>query len=119
MISGNGSADDPFIFNCSGDTVVSASFLNHLRSSKSYADFYIYENDILIYAWKVNGSDITEEQTEDWTIGKNVIVNGNGSITVDFSKRYSVLFKPILPKTITHKNNLTTSFHRVITSKAI
>ena len=35
VISGNGSADDPFIFNCSGDTVVSASFLNHLRSSKS------------------------------------------------------------------------------------
>ena len=87
VISGNGSADDPFIFNCSGDTVVSASFLNHLRSSKSYADFYIYENDILIYAWKVNGSDITEEQTEDWTVGKNVIVNGNGSITVDFSKK--------------------------------
>ena len=32
-------------------------------------------------------SDITEEQTEDWTVGKNVIVNGNGSITVDFSKK--------------------------------
>ena len=28
VISGNGSADDPFIFNCSGDTVVSLSLIH-------------------------------------------------------------------------------------------
>lgn len=87
IISGNGSPEDPFTFNCSDDTIVSANFLNQLMALKTNAVFNVYDDNVLIYAWRLNGNDIVEEQKEDWIVGKNVTVNVNGNITVDFSQQ--------------------------------
>ncbi|MGN0620495.1 MAG: hypothetical protein ACI4I9_01400 [Porcipelethomonas sp.] len=84
-VSGKGTQEDPYVFNCSSETVVSASFLNFMAENGLFADFDIYENNTLIYMWGVNGVKIQPGQTEDWTVGANVEADGTGNVSVDYS----------------------------------
>ncbi len=92
-VSGKGTEDDPYIFNCSGATVVAAGFLNQMAENSLFADFNVYENNNLIYMWSVRGSDIPPDQTADWVVGSNVQADGSGNVSVNFSTVYFGTFR--------------------------
>ncbi|MEE0059356.1 MAG: hypothetical protein UE295_00875 [Acutalibacteraceae bacterium] len=91
-ISGDGSANSPFIFNVGLDTVVKPQFMQYLAGDKAntqptasnskYAMFHVYGEGILLYSWLVDGSLITESDIDNWYCGAGVEISEAGSIQV-------------------------------------
>ena len=57
--SGNGQ-----VFQCSGNTVVTAAFLRQLRASGASVEFQLYEDNILYGSWFVDGSALPSTRAE-------------------------------------------------------
>lgn len=84
-VSGSGAQNDPYVFNCVGETLVSAAFLNFMAENGLCADFYVYADNTLIYMWSVKGANLAPERTGDWVVGTNVETDGMGNVFVDYS----------------------------------
>ncbi len=83
-VSGSGAQNDPYLFNCSENTVVSAEFLQYLLANGSFADFNVYANNSLSYKWSISGANVPEGAAE-WVVGTGVQTDGMGNVSVDFS----------------------------------
>lgn len=83
-VSGSGSQNDPYAFNCSANTAVTAEFLSYMSANNSFANFNVYADNSLSYMWSVSGADIPEGVSE-WIVGANVQTDGMGNVSVDFS----------------------------------
>lgn len=92
-ISGNGSQNDPYTFNCMSETVVTAEFLEYLQFNSLYADFNVYIDNSLSYMWSVSGTEIPTDSIIEWVVGANVQTDGMGNVAVDFSSVRFGLFK--------------------------
>lgn len=83
-VSGRGAQNDPYVFNCSASTAVSAEFLQYLADNGFFASFNVYADNSLSYMWSVSGADIPAEAAE-WVVGTGVETDGMGNVSVDFS----------------------------------
>lgn len=108
-ISGEGTQDNPFVFNAGENTVVTQEYLNYLSgnafevSSKAndtdgadndktakqesgtgtakYALIHIYnENGVMLYSRFIDGSLITANDMTDWVCSSGVTLNEDGSL---------------------------------------
>lgn len=55
---------DGQVFQCSGDTVVTAAFLQQLRSSGASVEFQLYDGNTLYGSWMVDGASLPYTRTE-------------------------------------------------------
>lgn len=55
---------DGQVFQCSGDTVVTAAFLQQLRASGASVEFQLYDGNTLYGSWLVDGSSLPTTRTE-------------------------------------------------------
>ncbi len=83
-VSGSGVQNDPYLFNCSENTVVSGEFLQYLLANGSFANFNVYIDNSLSYMWSVSGANIPAEVSE-WVVGTGVETDGIGNVSVDLS----------------------------------
>lgn len=107
-LSGDGSENDPFVFNVGEDTVVKMEYMNYLagektvveataptenatestaqqiKSKSKYAIFHIYnERGLLLYSWLVDGTKIKYNDIEDWQCSEGVVLAEDGSIQIN------------------------------------
>ena len=107
-LSGDGSENDPFVFNVGEDTVVKMEYMNYLagektvveataptenatestaqqiKSKSKYAIFHIYnERGVLLYSWLVDGTKIKYNDIEDWQCSEGVVLAEDGSIQIN------------------------------------
>lgn len=100
-VTGDGSAQNPLVFNCSGETVVKAVFLQTMMQNQTYGVFKVYdESDTAIYQWTVFGGYITEAPTEDWCVGESVTLNNDGGISLEFNAKIYGSFKVLAEETV-------------------
>lgn len=93
-VSGDGSVKNPLVFNCTGETVVKAIFLQTMAQNHSYAVFRVYDDsNAAIYQWTVFGGYITEESPEDWRVGESVTLNTDGGISLEYNAKIYGSFK--------------------------
>lgn len=88
-LAGDGSESSPFVFNVGLDTVVKKQYLQYLAGNKSgtatnskYAMFHVYAENMLMYSWLVDGTLITDDNSENWYCGAGVEISEAGSIHV-------------------------------------
>lgn len=55
---------DGQVFQCTGDTVVTAAFLQQLRASGASVEFQLYEDNLLYGSWMVDGSVLPTTRVE-------------------------------------------------------
>lgn len=100
-VSGDGSAKNPLVFNCTGDTVVKAIFLQTMAQNQSYAVFRVYDDsNAAIYQWTVFGGHITEEVPEDWRVGESVTLNNDGGISLEYNAKIYGSFKVLAEESL-------------------
>lgn len=92
-VSGNGSQNDPYKFNCNEATIVTSEFLNYIKTNNLFVEFDIYIDNTLSYAWNVSGENILDENVSDWAVGLGVSNDGMGNVSVDFSSVHFGSFK--------------------------
>ena len=88
-------------YNCTVDTVVRADVLKLLASSADQVAYRLYEGRDLLGLWFVSGEDLArygeEWEPEDWTLGDGLILNGDGTITIDLNAPHYGTFESRLP----------------------
>lgn len=100
-VSGDGSAKNPLVFNCTGDTVVKSIFLQTMAQNQSYAVFRVYDDsNAAIYQWTVFGGHITEEVPEDWRVGESVTLNNDGGISLEYNAKIYGSFKVLAEESL-------------------
>ena len=84
-------AGDGQTYLCTGDTVVTAAFLEMLAQKQASAEFQLYEENTLFGSWTVDGSMISHSGDDedaaapsDWTLGDGLSFTGDG-VNFDFS----------------------------------
>ena len=98
----NDYAGDGQTYLCTGETVVTAAFLELLAQKQAGAEFQLYENDTLYGSWYVDGSMLSSAAPgagntpgedsaapaalsfSDWTLGAGLSFTGDG-VSFDFS----------------------------------
>ncbi len=93
---GDGSQNNPLMFNCAEGAVVKAVFLQTLMQQQTYAVFTVYSADNTpLYQWNVFGGNITQAPSEDWNISGNVTIDADGSVFLKYSDKNYGSFKVI------------------------
>lgn len=85
--TGDGSAENPFLFNCTRTSLISGAFFSSLKESGSSAVFMVYENGDLMYQWNMSGANIRDDQG-DISAGFNVTLSSGGGITVNWTENF-------------------------------
>ena len=81
--NGSGTANDPYQFACSGNTVVRKALLEKLLTEGKYAVFVVYESSgNIAYAWMVSHESLSGTLIEDWVLGANVVVKEDGGVQI-------------------------------------
>lgn len=113
-LGGNGSKDDPFVFNVTSDSIVSKEYLEFLsggspKSAESeddaetereakYALLCVYsENGALLYSRLLDGSKITEEDLADWKCSDGIEITEDGRLSVASEQKAFVSLVAYLP----------------------
>ncbi len=88
-------------YNCTADTVVRAAVLKALAVSGDRVAYRLYEGRELLGLWFVSGEDLArfgeEWAPEDWTLGTGLILNGDGTISIDLEAPHYGTFESRLP----------------------
>ncbi|MGN0631802.1 MAG: hypothetical protein ACI4JN_10785, partial [Ruminococcus sp.] len=80
---GSGTANDPYQFACSGNTVVRKVLLEQLLTEGKYAVFVVYDGSGYgAYAWMVSHESLSGAPIEDWILGANVVIKEDGGIQI-------------------------------------
>ncbi len=98
----NGTEGGISYYNCTENTVVRSSAILTLRDSGETVLYRIFDGSALVGVWTVDGSDLQtrypdEWTPEDWTLGSGVSLNGDGTVTVDFSETHYGSFESLVP----------------------
>ncbi len=109
-LMGDGSEEDPFVFNAGLNTVVTKEYMQYLAGTKAennvatepatteptqpskpqtteiskFAMLHIYnDNGVLLYSWFVDGSKLTEKDVKAWYCSTGVKISAEGSVQVE------------------------------------
>lgn len=84
-VSGTGTPDDPFIYNCSVRTVVRQPFMLSLAGAKRCAALHVFSDDgVFLYRWIIAGDTLNPADAEEWTITDGLIFDEeSGTVTID------------------------------------
>ena len=82
-----GTKDDPYIINCNRNTKVSKGFLERIRTTGTYAELCVYDdNSNFIYKWIVNRETIGKKASAEWTVSQGITEDKEkGTLSLDTS----------------------------------
>ncbi len=89
MANGRGTADEPYIINCTENAEIASAFFKRLYSSKRFAALCVYSDDqTFLYRWTVGPDTLNYDIMEnDANVSDGVTIDyDTGTITVDTSK---------------------------------
>ncbi len=97
----NEQTDGVKYYNCTADTIVRADVLKALASTADRVAYRLYSGRDLLGLWFVSGEDLArygeDWEPEDWTLGDGLILNGDGTITIDLNAPHYGTFESRLP----------------------
>lgn len=82
--SGSGTSSDPYVFDCSQDTVISSGFLSQIKSDGLNARFDVSDGDSFLYSLILSGDGVLDASS-DFSISSLVTVGSDGSLTIGYS----------------------------------